>query len=246
METVVEKTEAHREAALEKSLGERARLQRGHGHGARRLADDRHFSRIAAEFVDVASNPLERRHLIEKAVVARGVMRRLRRQIRMRHIAERADPVVEADEDHAFLGDVFAAVHRHPAGAEREAAAVDPDDHGQAGAEFGVAARPDVQIQAVLAGRFFPEIMIEVVAAQNLNAFGGHAVGVIDALPGLDRLRLAPAQIASGCGRVGNPEIGLHAGRQDLARHGAAVDRDRIFLDRRLDDLTESGQPAEP
>ena len=87
--------------------------------------------------------------------------------------------------------------------------------------------------------------MIEVVAAQNLNAFGRESVGVIDALPGLDRLRLTPAQIARGCGRVRNPEIGLHAGRKDLARDRPTVDRDRIFLDRRLGDLTESGRRDE-
>ena len=66
-----------------------------------------------------------------------------------------------------------------------------------------------------------------------------------DALPGLDRLRFAPTKIARGCGRVRSPEIGFHAGRKDLTRDRPAVDRDRILLDRRLDDLTESGRRAE-
>ena len=217
---------------LEEILGERARLQRRHRRRARGLARYRDVVGIAAELRNVALDPLQRGDLIEKTVVARRAMGRLGRQFGMREEAQRADAVVEIDEDDALFGEVFAAVHRHPAGAEGEAAAVDVDDHRQLCSGLRGPARPHVEVEAILARRLLAEIMIDVMASQHLDAFRGLAVGVIDALPWRDRLRLAPAQVADRRRREGHAKIGADAAVEQRPRQRAAVNDDRIVRDR--------------
>src|SRR5437879_13922932 len=111
----------------------------------------------------------------------------------MSEVAQDADAVVEADEDRALLRNGFAVIHRHAAGAEREAAAVDPDHHRQLRARCRILTRPDVEIEAVLAGRLLAEIVVEIVPAQHLDALARQTIGVIIALPRLVLLRRAPA-----------------------------------------------------
>ena len=106
--------------------------------------------RIAAERGDVALHPAQRRDLVEQAVVAGDVPRRLRAQRGMREIAEHAEAIVDRDDDHAALGEARAVVQRLAAGARDERAAVDPDEHRRLARLGG---RPDVERQAVLAHR---------------------------------------------------------------------------------------------
>ena len=222
---------------LEQAPGEGTRLQRRHRRRARGLAGYRDVVGIAAELRDVALDPLQRRDLIEETVVARRMMRRFGRQLRMGEEAQGADPVVEVDEDDAFPGEVFASVHRHPARAEREAAAVDVDDHRQFCPRRRGPARPDVEGEAILTRRLLAEIMIDVVAPEHLDAFRRLAVGVVDALPGRDRLWLAPAQVTHRRRREGDAEIGAHAAVEQLSRDRAAVDGDRVVGDRPFHNL---------
>src|SRR5262249_58083465 len=103
---------------------ERRRHQRADRERSRRLAEDRDVARIAAEGRDVVAHPAQRRDLIEQAVVARGAVSRLARQLGMREEAEDAEPVVERDDDDAFARQRLAVVARLGSGARLEAAAV--------------------------------------------------------------------------------------------------------------------------
>ena len=84
---------------------------------------------IAAERLDVVAHPLERRDLVEQA----GVRGRARSADAPRsQEAERAEPVVDRDDDHvAAPRERCAVVDRLRAGADHEGAAVDPDHHGR-------------------------------------------------------------------------------------------------------------------
>jgi len=65
--------------------------------------------------------------------------------------------------------------------------------------------------------------MIEVMAAQNLDAFRRKAVRIIDARPERQRLGRSPPQFTNGRSRIGNPEIGPDARGQKLAGNPAAI-----------------------
>src|SRR5439155_27061624 len=67
----------------------------------RRLAEDRHILRIAAELGDVVLHPLERQALIEKTLVASW--RLFVPERRMRKKPERPESVLDADEHDATL-----------------------------------------------------------------------------------------------------------------------------------------------
>ena len=164
-------------------------------------------------------------------------MRRLRRQFGMREKAQGADAIVEVDEHDALLGEVFASVHRHPARSEREAAAVDIDDNRQLRSGLRGPAGPNVEIEAILAGRLFAEVMIDVVTSQHLDAFRRLAIRMVDAFPGSGRQRLAPSQLAHRRRCERHAEIGAHAAIEQLARHRATFNGDRVLGNRSLDDL---------
>ncbi len=149
----------------------------------------------------------------------------------MRHVAEHADAVVEVDEHRAAFGHVLAAVIGHARRTKSTAAAIDEDDHRPLVARFRLRRRPQVQIEAVLAGRLFTEIVVDVVGAQHLDAFRPLAIGIPDPVP-LDRLRRLPAQFAGRRLGEGNAEIGLHARAEPGAGNLAAGDRQGITSDR--------------
>src|SRR6266704_146811 len=147
----------------------------------------------------------------------------LLRELRMRHVAEHADAIVEVDEDGAAFGHVLAAVIGHTRRAQRPAAAVDEDDDRAAVTRPGFRRCPEVEVEAVFTGRLFAEIVVDVVGAQHLNAFGTLAVGVPDAVPA-DRLRRPPAQVAGRRISEWDSQIGLctgfKPGSRDLATGG--------------------------
>src|SRR5512138_1473343 len=74
----------------------------------------------------------------------------LLREIRMREEAERAQAVVEGDDDRTFGREVLAVIPGHAARATGEAAAVDPHHHRSL-VDRGPGARPDVEVEAVFA-----------------------------------------------------------------------------------------------
>ena len=69
-----------------------------HRHATGRLAGDRHVVRVAAEPGDVALDPAQRRLLVHQPVVA-GRAARPRGERWMREEAERAEAVVDRDDD---------------------------------------------------------------------------------------------------------------------------------------------------
>ena len=139
-------------ARMEQSLA-LGRPDHGRDHdGSRRFTGDGHPPRIAAEGRDILLHPSERRLQVHHSVIARGVMRRLSRQFRMREKAEHAQPVVVGHHHRALPRQLLSVVARLGAGPSREPSAVGPHDHGQAiGRRFRRG--PDVEVQAILAGR---------------------------------------------------------------------------------------------
>ena len=220
---------ARHDCGPEQPGGHRAEQVGDHRARAGGLADDHHLVRIAAELGDVRAHPLERGDLVHDPVIAR-MAALLAAQRRMREEAERADPIVEVDEHGAGLGHRLAVVVRHAGGADRVAAAVKEHDHGQLRAGPCRCGRPQVQIEAILAGRLLAEIMVDVVRTEDLHAFGATPVGVPHAVPA-DRRRCLPAQRAHRRLGEGHAEIGAHARGEPRARHLAAVDGEGVAAD---------------
>ena len=194
---------------------ERRRHQRADGNRPRRFAGDGHPRRISAERGDVLLHPPQRGHLVEQAVVARGVVRRLLRQLRMHEEAEDVRAVVQRHRDDALAGHALAVIPRLGAVAVLESAAEDVDEHRQLLAAR-LRGRPDVQVEAVLAHAVAAEPVVRV-RGEPLHAGGAERVGVAHARPVLHRLRFAPAQVAHGRLREGNP---LEAANAVPGRHG--------------------------
>src|SRR5262249_11544045 len=84
---------------------------------------------IAAEPSDVVAHPLERRDLIELSEID-GVAPLLA-VIQKIHVAEGAEPMIEADDDHvAAAREALTVIHPQLVRrARRVAAAVNPDEH---------------------------------------------------------------------------------------------------------------------
>ena len=139
---------ALRNCAVEEPGGRSKRHQCADAHAPRRLAEDGHTTRIAAESLDVVAHPLERLYLVEQSLVAR------RRHAAAGDFAqvdeaERPEPVV--DRHHHCVAAPRkggAVVDRRAAGAAGEAAAVDPHQHGPLA--IVEAGGPHVEIEAVL------------------------------------------------------------------------------------------------
>ena len=175
--------------------------------GAGRLAEDGDVLGVAAEGGDVLLHPLERRDLIEEAVVAHESVGRLSRQGGVGQEAQRAQPVVDGDYHHTLLRQLGPVVDGHGARPRLEAAAMDPEHHGQGGRSIILSlhrrrGRPHVQIEAILAGLTYGQI--EGLSLRWLRA--GRAESDAGALVGPRRhgLRRLPAQVAHRRGRVGD------------------------------------------
>ncbi len=92
---------ALRDGPMEEASGKGRSHQVENVRGAARRARDGHATGVATEGGYVSLHPLERSDLIEKAVVARGAIRRFPGQGRMGEKAEQAEPVVEGDDHDA-------------------------------------------------------------------------------------------------------------------------------------------------
>ena len=111
--------------------GKRRRHQRADRDRSGRFAGDGDARGIAAEGRDVLLHPAQRGHLVEQAVVARGVVRRFLGQFGMDEEAENVGPVVDGYGDHAFARHALAVVARLRAVAVLEAAAENVDQNGE-------------------------------------------------------------------------------------------------------------------
>ena len=120
-----------------------------HRHAARGFAGDGDLLGVAAERGDVVADPAQRGLLVGQAVVADRAGRTERR---VGQEAQRTQPVVDRDDDDVASGrqparviDVAAAVD--------EASAVDPHHHRALLVVLCARRSPDVERQAVFAGR---------------------------------------------------------------------------------------------
>ena len=148
------------------------RGQEGDDAGAAgRLPEDRDVARVATEPGGVGLHPPQGGHLVEEAEVAGGRATSVLGQVGE---AERAEPVVEGDDD-----DVAVGRHRRPvvpggrSGARDEGAAVEPHEHRAVAVVAG--GRPHVQRQAVLADRLVAgaEVLVEGAADLGRDRAGG-------------------------------------------------------------------------
>ena len=179
---------------------------------------------IAAKTRDIALDPSQRRHLIHQAIIARAAIGRLAAQFGMREEAQRPHTIGDIDPDNASTRQRFARIIRHAGRADVKAPAIDPHDNRQM---LGPARRrPDVEVEAVFAGRLIAEIMVHGAPAQGLQTHRRKTIGVIHPLPRRHRLRRAPAQIAQRRRGKGHAQPASDAAAQRLTIDHAAIDVD--------------------
>ena len=185
--------------ALHHRLSEQAsRTRRGQMRANRiaagRLAADRDPCRIASKRSDVVVNPTQRRLLIHQAEVA-GILG----DIRMGKEPERAEPVVEADPDDARFLDDLGHVRLVRAAVD-EPSPMDEHIDRQPGVGEDVRWPPHIDEEAIFRFRS------RAVCAFRGGAIGAEGFRLPDILPGLNRLRRAPALVANRGGGIGNSE----------------------------------------
>ncbi len=129
--------------------------------------------------------------------------------------AERAEPVVDRDDDRALFGELFAVVARLGSGAAGEAGAVNPDHHGQP-FRRGTGRGPHVEEQAILArGLLSPDASWGLASALPSSAptLAARSSGLIA------RRRAATAAALPSSGAPSSraaPRAALHAARAVL------------------------------
>ena len=120
---------------------------------------------------------------------------------------QRPQPIVDADQHHALLGQGAAVIHGQVAVADAQGAAVNPDHHRPGVSRFGPG--PDVQVQAVLAAL---QLAAAVDAVDDgLPAGRSEGGGVPRLLPGSRASRRLPAQVPHRRRRVGDAAKHPHA-----------------------------------
>ena len=135
--------------------------------------------------------------------------------------AENAEAVVEGHEDHVLGTPLLGVELRLGAPALAIAATVDPEGHGELLAGLAGSLGPDVQIEAVLAVRGFVAIAplggVTAGIVDGLIARMTELVADLHTLPGHDRLRLLPAEIADRRRCIRDSAINNDA--RDIRRH---------------------------
>jgi hypothetical protein len=188
---------------MEQAFGDRRAEQPADHGGAGGLAEDRDVVRIAAERRDVLLHPLQHGDRVTERLVARRVAARLLRQLRVREEAERAEAVVEVDEDDSLLGEVLTVVVRAVAAAFAVGTAEDPDHH-RTPLVGAIGGSPQVEVETVFAGlrrvgQVDGDVLVrQAVRLRGLDADIAERVGVADTFPPGGRLRQLPAQLADG------------------------------------------------
>ena len=189
---------------MEEPAGARHAEQGGAAHRARRLAEDRDVAGVAPERRDLVAHPFERGHLVEETLVARCAGSRSAEAVAQAQEAEGAEPVVDGDHHHVPPpGQRRAVVEHLGARAEQEGAAVDPhQDRPPPPVGRG---RPDVQIEAVLAGTADAQAHDGPDERAVLRGRRPEARGVVRAGPRLGRLGRPEATRPDRRAGVGNP-----------------------------------------
>ncbi len=164
------------------------------------FAEHHYIVGVAAEGRDVLAHPFERSDLVHIAVIAVQSVRILCGQRREAEKSETAETIIEADEDNAVLREMRAVIDGRRGTAIDEAAAVNPDHDRQL--LRGIRRTPDVQIEAILAGRRAQRRSI--LRERLLHAVMGVGFRLAHARPGGSRLRRRPAQLADRRRGIGN------------------------------------------
>ena len=210
----------------EQPPGAARRKLREHAQAPGGLAEHRHIPGVAAEPADVALHPAQRGLLVHQPVVAGRAARPGQGLVGQE--AERAEPVVERDDDDA--------VPDQPGGVvvvafpDQELAAVHPHHDGQPLARPDAGGREHVQVQAVLRGARHTE------GRGRLRAVRAERGGLADAMPVRGRVWGPPAQRPDRWGGVGDTEEFIHRPR-GLALHGpvSGADDERAGTGRMAD-----------
>ena len=146
----------------------------------------------------------------------------------MREVAERAKPIVERDQDDVLLGQSAAVANIARARAAVERTPVDPHEHRPRLSSLRCG--PHIEKETVFA-LFLERTGVD----RSARVLGLRTLGPVDravprSLPGDDRLRRTPPQIANRRRRVGNASETANAVRQDPG-NSAAVDVDYCCCD---------------
>ncbi len=217
--------------------------------GAARLPEDHDARRIAAERLDVVAHPSQRRDDVLLSRVGR--LRELAAEDPAEvQVAENVEAMIDAHADHVVIArQVLAGVAGRAAAALVVAAAVEPD-HDRALAAVAEAARPHVQVEAVLAlspggGRpqRSPEHDLLVAAgATGLRSVGTVLERVAHAGPRRFAQRRQEPALAAGRRAVGHTQESVDA-VLDLAAEATRAGRHGFRL-RQVRERVARAEPA--
>ena len=132
------------------------------------MSEDGDVLRISAKILYIRLHPLQRLQLIEHAVVAGGVDRILRSEIRMSEKAEDAKTVVDGYQHNALAGESLTVERRERARALDKSSAVKPN-HDRTLLRSRGCSGPDVQVEAVLAHGLRALIELHLVEGPGLE-----------------------------------------------------------------------------
>ena len=138
------------DGATKVALGQRRGAKVEHRGCSRGLSEDGDVLRIPAKTLYIRLHPLQRFQLVEHAVVAGGMKRILRGELRMSEIAEDPKTVVYGHQHNALDGQALTVERRERARALDKASPVKPNHHRTLLRSRGCRG-PDVQVEAVLA-----------------------------------------------------------------------------------------------
>lgn len=145
-------------------------------------------------------NPLQGELLVEKAVVAGGVVGGFGAEVGMGEETEGAETVVDCDDDDILSGKARTVVRWNRACTSGEAPTVDPEKDGEVlGSEVGgvvIGRSPDVQVETVLAD-VLATGREDACSAVRLGTIGTERAGVIDVGPSFWSGRRRPSARAS-------------------------------------------------
>ena len=194
----------------------------GVAHAPGAFAEHGHPPGIAAKGLDVSLDPFQGRDLVHQSVISQGLaLPGGPCQGGMGEIAQGAEAVIDAHQDHPVLGEVCPVID--PARPRAVAAAVDPDhDRRALGAVGGV----DIELETVLAHRAIGAAAVgAAVGVHGLDAGGADLDRVPLTGPGGRLGGRRPTQGPNRRRGEGDVAIDRHA-VPGLARQDAGLDRD--------------------
>lgn len=121
------------------------------------MSEDRYTVRITAEGIDIVSHPTKRCNLIKQSPVATDTIPGFPFEFWMYQEAKGTQPIIHGNDDDTPTGQVITMINRKSTRACREAAAVEPNHHGQIRIVLR-RNRPNIQIEAIFRLRLIAEM----------------------------------------------------------------------------------------